>query len=182
MTTETKTPKVRVKKTLTANKRVRVQNPDYTQMNLRIPITLAEQIEEFMQNATPSQRKAINAASLRPGKLPHESVHQAFMAYAVHQLLNRNNAPRLFGSKIEEDVAEVMAQNLKAFETNPHEWWNLTAIGSNWLRDKGHNPNSVKRWIEENAARLGEHHASVGITDPQGHNRKAGKAKKFVQP
>lgn len=161
--------------------RKREPDPNLNQINLRVPLDVIAQIEDYMKNATASQLKAIHASSLAPSGEPHKSVHQAFMAYAIRQLLSKNAPARAFGSKIEEDVAEIMEQNIEAYERNPLEWWNLTAIGSSLLRDKGHNPNSVKRWIEENNARLNEHHALVGITDPMTHNRRAGKARKVAQ-
>lgn len=170
-------------KTTTASKprKPREPDPNLNQINLRVPLDVIAQIEDYMKNATSSQLKAIHAASMAPSGEPHKSIHQAFMAYAVRQLLAKNAPPRVFGSKIEEDVAEIMEQNIEAYERNPLEWWNLTAIGSTLLRDKGHNPVSVRRWIEENNARLNEHHALVGITDPTSHNRRAGKARKIAQ-
>jgi hypothetical protein len=160
--------------------RVRKSDENLKQVNIRVPLDIYAQMRDYVANAPVSLRKAIDAATLAPSGKPHESADQAFVAYAIRQLLSKNAAPRVFGSKIEEDVAEIMEQNIEAFERNPLEWWNLTAIGSSLLRDKGHNPNSVKRWIEENNARLIEHHTQVGITDPAAHNRRAGKARKVA--
>lgn len=167
-------------KTVSKPRKPREPDPTVDQFNMRLPVEILEQIDEWMKNATPSQLKAVNAATMIPSGKPHDKVRHAFMAYAIRQTLSKQAAPRAFGSKIEEDVAEIMEQNIEAYERNPLEWWNLTAIGSSLLRDKGHNPTSVKRWIEENNARLNEHHAQVGITDPINHNRKAGKARKIA--
>lgn len=162
--------------------RVKVREGMLAAYNVILPVEVGQAIDEYLANATPAQLKAIHAASMLANGVPHPNPHMAFTAYAIRQTLKKTVTPRAFGSKIDEDVAEIMDRNITAFEANSAEWWNLTAIGSSLLRDKGHNPNSVKRWMEENAARLAEHHALVGITDPVNHNRKAGKARKAVQP
>ena len=160
--------------------RIAIMSEKLKAYNVLLPVEVGQMIDEYMANATPAQLKAIDAASFNAE--PHAKSHMAFTAYAIREILKRTSTPRAFGSKIDQDVAEIMDRNIAAFEENPAEWWNLTAIGSSLLRDKGHNPNSVKRWMEENAGRLAEHHAQVGITDPLNHNRKAGKARKAVQP
>lgn len=152
------------------------------QISLRVPPEVLAEIAEYMKDLSPVARTKVDAASLRDNGAPHESDVQAFMAFAIRTALKRtpNSMPRQFGNKIDEFVDGIMKRNLEAYESNPENWWELTAIGSSVLRDGGHNPISVKRWMEENAERLAAHHAAVGITDPASHNRKAGKARKAM--
>ena len=148
---------------------------------LAVPAEIVAEIETFMANISPAMRKTIDAATMMDDGKPQKSNQTAFLAYAVRLALGKGEqTTRTFGSKIDEYVNGIMASNVAAFEANPANWWELTAIGASMLRDAGHNPNSVKRWLEENGDRIAAHHAAIGITDPTNHNRKAGKARKAM--
>jgi hypothetical protein len=154
-----------------------------SQINLRIPLDVRDAMDQFMANLTPTMRRIVDAASMTADGKPHPADHLAFMAYAIRLALAKaDQAPRAFGTGIDKTFEEIVTRNLEAHEQRPDNWWELTAIGSSLLRDAGHNPVSVRRWIEENAERIAAHHAAVGITDPLNHNRKAGKAKKALKP
>lgn len=160
-------------------KTAKPRKSEQPRLTLTVPAEIVTEIETFMANISPAMRKTIDAASMMENGKPHPSGQTAFLAYAVRLALGKGEqAPRTFGAGIEKTVSEIMERNLIAHAERPENWWELTAIGSSLLRDAGHNPNSVKRWLEENGDRLNEHHAAIGITDPMNHNRKAGKARK----
>ena len=150
---------------------------------LAVPAEIVAEIETFMANISPAMRKAIDAATMMDDGKPQKSNQTAFLAYAVRLALGKGEqTTRTFGSKIDEYVNGIMASNVAAFEANPANWWELTVITRSLLTspEAGHNPNSVKRWLEENGDRIAAHHTAVGITDPMNHNRKAGKARKAM--
>ena len=150
------------------------------QLTIQVPEDIAAAIDAFIANASSSLIDDINAATMSESGNPHKNPRQQFLAWAIRKCLTINAPSRVFGAKIDQDVQEIMDRNTAIYQENPDAWYDLTAIGSTMLRDLGHNPNSVKRWIELNADRLAEHHASVGIVDAVNHNRRAGKARKLV--
>lgn len=150
-----------------------------TKIMLRLPEDVVASVDDFMKTLSPIMRKKVDAASMTDDGKPHTSDQQAFFAYAIRTALKRTETPRAFGDRIDDFVDSIMEKNLEAFTNRPENWWELTAIGSSLLRDDGHNPNSVKRWLLENAQKVADHHKKIGIDDPLNHNRKAGKARKM---
>lgn len=144
---------------------------------IRISNEMNVEILEEIASCSPAMRAKLMATGVNPDVQPMK----AFMLYAMAMARGKLTAEppaRAFGSKIDEFVDSIMSKNRAFYEEYPADWWRLTAIGSSMLRDAGHNPVSIKRWIEENSARIAAHHAEVGIDDPANHNRKAGKARK----
>ena len=149
----------------------------HEQKNITMHPALKNDIETFMHNAGPTMRRIILASSVLASGEPHKDEISSFIAYAIRLALNKPNPQsvgRTFGTKIEQSVLEIMDRNMVAHDNG--EWWNVQVIGTGTLRDAGHNPTSVKRWIEENYKRLAEHHAAVGIPPAEltDWNRKAG--------
>lgn len=153
------------------------------QVPLRIPTDVDEAIQAFLANASPTLIAKIDAATMTDDGTPHKGDLTRFVAFAIRETLKIQDKPRAFGTKIEEYVESVMARNLESFEQRPENWWERVAISRSLLTspEAGHNPNSVKRWMEENADRIAAHHAEIGIEDATDHNRKAGKARKAMQ-
>ncbi len=149
----------------------------------RVPLTTLEKMISFVENASPTLQHDIMQASIAVNGKPRDSALLSFLDYAVNMVFTNAEKPATparFGSRIESDVDEIVRANRAAYADNPEAWHLLTAIGSTLLRDKGHNPVSVRKWIDANADKLAAHHAEVGITDPVNHNRKAGKARKLL--
>lgn len=149
-------------------------------ITLRLPSEVEDRIKKYMADAPPSLQGEIREASRLLNGKPRTSENLMFLDWAISQTLAGNESrttPR-FGSAIEETVKTIMDANLAAYDADPDAWWNLTAIGTSLLRDKGHNPTSVRKWVDQNADMLEQHHRSVGIDDAPNHNRKAGKARK----
>ena len=172
--TETKKPRTpKTPKTVNPNTEI----SERKQMTINPSPEIREEILAFLHNAGPTLRRMILASSVLPSGEPQGTEMQSFLAYAIRLALNKpspQKAGKLFGEKIEQDVLKIMDQNLVAHDNG--EPWNVTAIGTGTLRDLNNNPNSVKRWIEENAKRLAEHHAAVGIKPEElaDWNRKQG--------
>ena len=148
-------------------------------LTIQAPIEIAEAIDAFIAGASPSLIADINAATMHESGAPHEDPRQQFLAWAIREGLSTKPSTRVFGAKIDHDAQQIMERNTAIYQENPAAWYELTAIGPTMLRDRGHNPTSVKRWVELNADRVAEHHASVGITDVANHNRRAGKARQL---
>ncbi len=166
---------------MTTDKKITKPSDEQSNVAFRLPIDVEAAVTEFLETASPATLARIEGASLLEGGKPHKNPLVGFAAYAIRMTLAKGeSAPRAFGSKIDEFVDGIVASNAAAFEANPENWWELTAIGASMLRDAGHNPNSVKRWLDENGVRIAAHHAAVGIADPTNHNRKAGKARKAM--
>lgn len=153
------------------------------QLTLRVPADVEDAIHAFMANASPTLLAKVNAATMTDDGRPQTTDVTKFLAFAIRHTLALQDKPRTFGTKIEEYVESVMARNLESFEQRPENWWERVAISRSLLTspEAGHNPNSVKRWLEENADRIAAHHAEIGIEDATDHNRKAGKARKAMQ-
>ncbi len=146
-----------------------------------------DRIKDFVDNASPALlQEMANASVALNGKARghRASPELQFLDYAVWLVFNPKEkggstvgtSPR-FGLRIEQDVQEIMAANRAAYAADPTAWENLTAIGSTLLRDKGHNPVSLRKWLADHREEIDAHHAEIGITDPLNHNRKAGKAR-----
>jgi hypothetical protein len=166
-------------------KKKRKPSDDKIQIMVRVAPELVADIETFMAELSPSMRAKVDAATFLEHGKPHDNVRQAFVAFAIRNALKISEKPqRAFGTKIDEFVDDVMTRNLESFEQRPDNWWERVAITRSLLTspEAGHNPNSVKRWLEEQADRVAAHHAAVGIEDATDHNRKAGKARKALQP
>ena len=151
-------------------------------INLRLPSEVEAKIKDYMDNAPPLVQRDIREASRTLIGKNRSSDTLLFLDWAISQTL-AGNEPRTtprFGSAIEETVKTIMDANNAAYDADPDAWWNLTAIGTTLLRDKGHNPTSVRKWVDQNAELLDSHHKSVGIDDAPNHNRKAGKARKTM--
>ena len=150
------------------------------QLTIQVPDEIASAIDAFMTAASAGLMTEINEATMSESGNPHKNPRQQFLAWAIRRGMKVDAPSRIFGAKIDQDVQEIMDANARAHTENPDAWYELKAIGSTMLRDLGHNPTSIKRWMEIHAERLAEHHRSVGIDDPANHNRRAGKARKTV--
>lgn len=153
------------------------------QVPLRVPTDVDEAIQAFLANASSALIAKIDAATMTDDGTPHKGDLTRFVAFAIRETLKIQDKPRAFGTKIDEFVESVITRNLESLEQRPENWWERVAITRSLLTspEAGHNPNSVKRWMEENADRIAAHHAELGITDTTDHNRKAGKARKAMQ-
>jgi hypothetical protein len=145
-------------------------------LNYTFPEGLGELIDAFMID--PENRADVIAVAGKVAK----SDRSAFVTYALRMTFKRleelgNRKPRSFGTGIDKTVAEIEARNLEVFKTDPENTTGeIRAISPSTLREL-HNPNSVKRWMLENADRIEAHHKALGITSVMDYNRKAGKAK-----
>lgn len=153
---------------------------DTEQVNVRMSLAFLAEIDAFVENAGPTMRKAIDAASVLPeGKL-HAVPRHSFIAYAIRQALKKENPQivgRTFGTEIEKTVTAIMDRNTIAHENG--EPWNVQVIGLSVLRDAGHNHNSCTRWLKENLKLCMDHYATVGIKPEEvsDWNRKQGRTR-----
>lgn len=92
--------------------------------------------------------------------------------------------PRKFGDKISADVRQIMHDNMHMFiRYNLHRDWcaendtrgyQMTAIGVSHLKKLGHNAESIRRFLTENADMITTHHTDMGI-NTESHNRIKGR-------
>lgn len=111
---------------------------------------------------------------------------------ALIDLLEKNTAPkekkprrpRKFGDKISADVASIIDENTRIFTDcelsadwcveNDTRGYQMTAIGISHLKTLGHNAQSIRRFLTENADMIATHHTDMGI-NTESHNRIKGK-------